>query len=248
MAKEIKLMLDGKKVYEQVDAYVSDLLKNNHLTVKDLKEYFKASENMDDDDRFMADVKAIIKNDTRKYCGKLISPNTIFTDLYDTSLTARLMNLRNDNPIVVNNDKEHADAELSLFKPTEILDGMENVAKGNINDVTETGIKGAKMLVNQYKKEHQAVELQTDIRNDYELLASVNYVRAYNTFQYVLKETNKVIFGEGTNAKGMQTKGETLLVLDTQFSNMFFRTMQEIVQKMIRGIDLDDTIERGYNL
>ena len=247
MAKEIKLMLDGKKVYEQVDAYVSDLLKNNHLTVKDLKEYFKASENMDDDDRFMADVKAIIKNDTRNYCGKFISPNTIFTDLYDTSLTERLTNLRNDNPIVVNNDQEHSDAELSLFKPTEILDGMENVTKGNINDITETGIKGAKMLVNQYKKEHKAVEFQADIRNDYELLASVNYVRAYNTFQYVLKETNKTIFGESINLNGMQTKDETLLVLDTQFSNMFFKAMQDIVQKMIRGIDLDDAIERGYS-
>ena len=247
MAKEIKLMLDGKKVYEQVDTYVSDLLKNNHLTVKDLKEYFKASENMDDDDRFMADVKAIIKNDTRKYCGKFISPNTIFTDLYDTSLTARLMNLRNDNPIVVNNDKEHSDAELSLFKPTEILDGMENVAKGNINDITETGIKGAKMLVNQYKKEHYAVEFQANIRNDYELLASVNYVRAYNTFQYVLKETNKTIFGERINLNGMQTKDETLLVLDTQFSNMFFKAMQDVVQKLIRGIDLDDALKRGYN-
>ena len=247
MAKEIKLMLDGKKVYEQVDAYVSDLLKNNHLTVKDLKEYFKASENMDDDDRFMTDVKAIIKNDTRKYCGKLISPNTIFTDLYDTSLTERLTNLRSDNPIVVNNDKEHSDAALSLFKPTEILDGMENVTKGNINNITETGIKGVKMLVNQYKKEHKAVEFQADIRNDYELLASVNYVRAYNTFQYVLKETNKAVFGESINLNGIQTKDETLLVLDTQFSNMFFKAMQEIVQKLIRGIDLDDALKRGYN-
>ena len=237
----------GKKVYEQVDAYVSDLLKNNHLTVKDLKEYFKASENMDDDDRFMAGVKAIIKNDTRNYCGKFIITNTIFTDLYDTSLTERLMNLRNDNPIVVNNDKEHSDAELSLFKPTEILDGMENVTKGNINDITETGIKGAKMLVNQYKKEHKAVEFQADIRNDYELLASVNYVRAYNTFQYVLKETNKAVFGESINLNGIQTKDETLLVLGTQFSNMLFKTMQDVVQKMIRGIDLDDAIERGCN-
>lgn len=247
MAKEIKLMLDGKKVYEQVDAYVSDLLKNNQLTVKDLKEYFKASENMDDDDRFMTDVKAIIKNDTRNYCGKLISPNTIFTDLYDTSLTARLINLRSDNPILVNNDKEHSDAELSLFNPNEVLDGMKNVTKDNINDITETGIKGAKMLVNQYKKEHKAVELQANIRNDYELLASVNYVRAYNTFQYVLKETNKAVFGERINLNGMQTKDETLLVLDTKFSNMFFKTMQEIVQKMIRGIDLDNAVERGYN-
>ena len=71
--------------------------------------------------------------------------------------------------------------------------------------------------------------------------------RSYNTFQYVLKETNKAVFGESINLNGIQTKDETLLVLDTQFSNMFFKAMQEIVQKLIRGIDLDDALKRGYN-
>ena len=226
---DTKLLCNWEQPLIRINDYANNLMQNDHTLAQKIEKIVSKKETKHTSDKkLIADIKRAMKNDTRDFAGVSITPLDIFRNVFDATLNSQI----EKSSCVTTEDDADAWKQLDkYFLPTKILDGTFNVERDNYNDITEDGLDGAKQVVKFFKKQH-GIRLGSNIKaeNYVQLLNAVNYIRSFHIYQYVLKQTNDKIFGsEPVNVRIQMTDSMTL---DTQFTNMFLKTMKQITDEL----------------
>lgn len=226
---DTQLLCNWEQPLIRINDYANNLMQNDHTLAQKIEKIVsKKKTKHTSDKKLITDIKRAMKNDTRDFAGVLITPLDIFRNVFDATLNSQI---EKSGCVTTEDDADAWNQLDKYFLPTKILDGTVNVERDNYNDITENGLDGAKQVLKFFKKQH-GIRLGSNIKaeNYVQLLNAVNYIRSFHIYQYVLKQTNDKIFGsEPVNARIQMTDSMTL---DTQFTNMFLKTMKQITDEL----------------